>query len=331
MNARTPCSRGFTLVELLVVIAILALLMAMLVPTMNQAKELARLSVCATNFRNTGQAFHGYAAIREGRFPNKAAAANIEDRWYMTADGNFSDSGPWCPCWPNIINREYFMSGNPQCFPSPSDRRKDEPTCGPIIRFWTFWSPDYYKPQYLSKRYMQCPNYKPWGTPPGISNNWTRPWIANRMATGGVDWEFYNGEWGVETWQMFPGELGKRVSTPKAYGPYYTDYALGTRLAAFGDPGYTILLWETGWASDVSHFGSDQPNGGRITLNDDYQRPPWCGLNGAFAFRHVLPADQDMYQEKAQANVLFVDGHVEEVGTATPLALAKRFMPALGN
>ena len=327
MNARRAQTRGFTLVELLTVIAILALLLALLTPALNQARELARKTVCANNFRNTGQAFHGYAAIREGRFPNRAEANGVEDRWFSFSDGLwYSDGGPWCPLWPNIINREYFKGGDPQFFPSSSDRWKDEPTCGPIIRFWTFDPQDYgvYKPEYLSKRYMQCPNYKAWRGPSGNTNTWTRPWIANLMVTGAA-------KDGRSSWLEWPGELGKRVSTPKAYGPSYTDYALGTKLTAFGEPGATIMLWETGVARDLWCFDTDQPNGGRITLNDDYRCPPWCGLNGFFAFRHVLPADQDMYQEKAQANVLFVDGHVEAAWPNTDLALPKRFMPALGD
>ena len=324
MNARTARTRGFTLVELLVVVAILALLLALLTPWMNRAKELARMTICANNFRNTGQGFHGYAAMREGRFPNKAAASGVEDRWYTDAAGNFSNSGPWCPIWSNLINREYFKGNDRTFYPSPSARWIDEPTCGPIIRFWTFWDTTYYKPEYLSKRYAQCPNYQPWGAEGGISNDWTRPWIANLKVTGG-------GMDGASTWQDFPGPLGKRVSQPQTIGPYYTDYALGTKLTAFGQAGTTIMLWETGMARDIWGFDTDQPNGGTITLDTNYLFPPWCGLDGAFAFRHVLPPQRSMYQEKAQANVLFVDGHVEGVGPRTPLALARRFMPGLAN
>jgi prepilin-type N-terminal cleavage/methylation domain-containing protein/prepilin-type processing-associated H-X9-DG protein len=49
-------TRGFTLVELLVVIAIIGVLVALLVPAVNAARELARKGQCANNLRNLGQA-----------------------------------------------------------------------------------------------------------------------------------------------------------------------------------------------------------------------------------------------------------------------------------
>jgi prepilin-type N-terminal cleavage/methylation domain-containing protein/prepilin-type processing-associated H-X9-DG protein len=54
--------RGFTLIELLVVIAIIALLLSILLPSLNKVKEIAKTTVCKTNFRSISMAWFMYSA-----------------------------------------------------------------------------------------------------------------------------------------------------------------------------------------------------------------------------------------------------------------------------
>ena len=110
--ASLKARRGFTLIELLVVIAILAVLVALLMPAVQQAREAARRTQCKNNLKQMGLALHNYHDGFNG-FPPGIVSLLSNPNWVLPA-GNCNaspdDLGPGWSFFARML--PYLEQGN---------------------------------------------------------------------------------------------------------------------------------------------------------------------------------------------------------------------------
>lgn len=122
---------AFTLIELLVVVAIIVVLIALMLPSLNKARQQARLVTCMSNVRQLGTATFLYLQDNNDWFPPPYDTAKNNLSWYV--GGLLGQNGSGEQKWQNYFGTQ--VAGMRTKFHCPASRAMMTPTGGASAAF----------------------------------------------------------------------------------------------------------------------------------------------------------------------------------------------------
>jgi len=298
--------RGLTLVELLAVIAIIGLLIALLLPAVQSARESARRSSCSSNLRQVSQGVLGFEAAF-GKFPALSHEWNLRDMLanagLSTTDAGTATSKNWSRVGPLFhilpymdelavydrsidrwLTTDIYLSSTdaqPRAFLCPSD---------PVRPPWTFPPKDWASvgvtsyhvchgdtfggisadPRYPNRGVFRYGKVGPWGTPITVPEQKRITTTAHVL--DGLTNTVMLGEVAIfDGTNRFPGGVGR---TPAQLNQGSNFHGTGADLP-------TVCLAVVNGSGRYSDFPNDQPSSGAPGWRW------WEGIERAIAFSTI--------------------------------------------
>ncbi len=294
-------TKAFTLVELLVVIGILALLISMLLPALNKARQQANSVQCLSNLRQVGQIVHLYAAENQGRLPYNYIA------W---PDGERKGAG-----WALMVGAGYLKSSE---LHTERIKRAGGGTASNIF----------------TNDVLTCPtaiNEIKWGAQAVGAGT-----VKGRFRNSG-ELDFFRemgadeAQWVYTDWDS--GNASRKHQTPRVYSHYVFNSYVDSNAygAATGNPGYKI----NGKPVTVSFGNAGVKNGtpfdsGQRRISS-VQKPSetWMAWEAGSGNQHTI-ARAAFRHPHVSLNFAYFDGHGENVRAIDMAGGTNNWTPAPG-